>query len=212
MRVIYGLVERGEAVTNTTLAGRLSVSPSSVSGMVTRLARQGLVEHVPYHGIELTAQGKVLARAVLRRHRLIEAYLVSELGYTWDEVHVEADLLEHVVSDRLIERIAAKLGEPTRDPHGDPIPAADGSIEEVSTRLLEDLPAGSVGQIVRVWDTDSDLLRYLAERSIGLGERIEVVEQQPFGGSVVVKVGDPAKAATHFLGREIAQALSISLV
>lgn len=211
MRAIYGLAERGEPVTNTSLAGRLEVSPSSASGMVTKLAQQGLVEHVPYRGIELTSQGRLLARAVLRRHRLIESYLVSELGYTWDEVHAEADQLEHVVSDRLVERIAAKLGNPVRDPHGDPIPAVDGSIEELSTRLLEDLPTGAVGEIVRVWDTDPDLLRYLAQRSIKLGERIEVMERQPFGGSIVVKVGQPPEAATHALGREIAQALSVAV-
>src|SRR5690606_21876064 len=170
-----------EAVPNAALSSRLEVSPSSASGMVAKLARQGLVEHVPYRGIELTSEGRLLARSVLRRHRLIETFLVSELGYTWDEVHAEADLLEHVVSDLLIERIAAKLGNPERDPHGDPIPAVDGSVEEVSTKLLEDLPAGAVGEIVRVWDTDPELLRYLAERSIGLGKRIEVVERQPFG-------------------------------
>lgn len=210
VRTIYGLEERGEAVTNAALSSRLEVSPSSASGMVAKLARQGLVEHVPYRGIELTSEGRLLARSVLRRHRLIETFLVSELGYTWDEVHAEADLLEHVVSDLLIERIAAKLGNPERDPHGDPIPAVDGSVEEVSTKLLEDLPAGAVGEIVRVWDTDPELLRYLAERSIGLGKRIEVVERQPFGGSIIVQIGQPPHAATHALGRKIAQALSVS--
>ncbi|GHF01593.1 transcriptional regulator [Amycolatopsis deserti] len=211
IRVIYGLVERGEAVTNTTLAGRLEVSPSSASGMVTKLAQQGLVEHVPYRGIELTPEGRRLARGVLRRHRLIETYLVQELGYTWDEVHGEADALEHAVSDRLIERIAAKLGNPVRDPHGDPIPAADGSVEEVPTRLLDEMEPGAVGQIVRVWDTDPDMLRYLADHAIALGERIEVVERQPFGGSLVVKVGSGTEAATHALGKEIAQALSVAV-
>ncbi|MEY7973571.1 metal-dependent transcriptional regulator [Saccharomonospora xinjiangensis] len=211
LRAIYGLEERGEAVTNTALASRLEVSPSSASGMVTKLAQQGLVEHVPYRGFGLTGDGRQLARSVLRRHRLIESYLVSELGYTWDEVHAEADQLEHVVSDLLVERIAVKLGNPVRDPHGDPIPAVDGSVEEVSTKLLEELPIGAVGEIVRVWDTDPELLRYLSERAIGLGERIEVVERQPFGGSIVVKVGQPPDAATHALGREIAQALSVAL-
>ncbi|RZQ63329.1 metal-dependent transcriptional regulator [Amycolatopsis suaedae] len=211
VRAIYGLVERGEAVTNTSLAGRLEVSPSSVSGMLTKLGQEGLVEHVRYGRIELTGEGRLLARAVLRRHRLIETYLVSELGYTWDEVHAEADSLEHAVSDRLVARIAAKLGNPVRDPHGDPIPAEDGSVEELSTRLLDELPAGAVGEIVRVWDTDPDLLRYLADNAIALGKRIEVVERQPFGGSIVVKVGSPPDAATHALGKEIAQALSVAV-
>lgn len=211
IRVIYGLVERGVAVTNTSLAGRLEVSPSSASGMVTKLSQQGLVEHVPYRGITLTPAGLLLARGVLRRHRLIETYLVRELGYTWDEVHAEADALEHAVSDRLVERIATKLGNPLRDPHGDPIPAADGSVEEVPTRLLDELEPGVIGQIVRVWDTDPNLLRYLSERAIGLGERIEVVERQPFGGPLVVKVGSPPDTATHALGKEIAQALSVAV-
>lgn len=211
VRAIYGLAERGEAVTNTSLASRLEVSPSSASGMVTKLAQQGLVAHVPYRGIELTPEGRLLARAVLRRHRLIESYLVSELGYTWDEVHSEADMLEHVVSDRLVERISAKLGNPVRDPHGDPIPAVDGSVEELSTRLLDDLPAGAVGEIARVWDTDPELLRYLADHAIELGKRIEVVERQPFGGPIVVRIGQPPDDATHALGREIAQALSVAL-
>lgn len=211
LRVIYGLAERGEPVTNTSLATRLEVSPSSASGMVTKLSQQGLVAHVPYRGIELTGEGRLLARAVLRRHRLIESYLVSELGYTWDEVHVEADQLEHAVSDRLVERIAVKLGNPVRDPHGDPIPAMDGSVEELSTHLLDELQPGAVGEIVRVWDTDPELLRYLAERAIGLGERIEVVERQPFGGPIVVRVGSPPESATHALGKEIAQALSVAV-
>ncbi|OLT39968.1 transcriptional regulator [Saccharomonospora sp. CUA-673] len=211
MRAIYGLVERGESVTNASLAGRLEVSPSSASGMVTKLAQQGLVEHVPYRGIDLTSDGMQLARSVLRRHRLIETYLVSELGYTWDEVHVEADRLEHVLSDRLVERIAAKLGNPVRDPHGDPIPAPDGSIDEEPTRLLDELPAGAVGEIARVWDTDPELLRFLADRSITIGDRVEVLERQPFGGPVVVKIGPPAEAATHALGTTIAQALSVAV-
>lgn len=212
VRVIYGLVERGEEVTNASLAGRLGVSPSSASGMVTKLSQKGLVAHVPYRGIALTREGLLLARSVLRRHRLIESYLVSELGYTWDEVHTEADLLEHVVSDLLIERISDKLGNPVRDPHGDPIPAEDGSVEELSTRMLDELEPGEVGEIVRVWDTDPDLLRFLADREIGLGERIEVVERQPFGGPLVVKVGSPSSAATHALGKEVAQALSVALL
>jgi len=211
VRAIYGLVERDEPVTNTTLATRMGVNPSSASGMVTKLGQAGLVAHAPYRGIELTAAGEMLARGVLRRHRLIESYLVSELGYTWDEVHREADQLEHVVSDRFVERVAGKLGHPERDPHGDPIPAADGSIEQLQTRMLDELEAGSVGQIVRVWDTDPELLRYLSDRAIKLGERIEVVERQPFDGPVVVNVGPGAAAATHALGRQIAQSVLVAV-
>ncbi|MFO7191136.1 MULTISPECIES: metal-dependent transcriptional regulator [Thermocrispum] len=211
VRVIYGLVERGEQVTNTSLAARMSVSPSSASGMVTKLAQQGLVAHAPYRGIELTAEGEKLARSVLRRHRLIETYLVSELGYTWDEVHAEADALEHAVSDRLIERMAAKLGNPVRDPHGDPIPTSDGVVDEAPLRILDELEPGAVGEIARVWDTDPELLRYLSERSIGLGERIEVIERQPFGGPLVVKVGSPPRETTHALGSKIARALSVAV-
>lgn len=212
VRVIYGLAERGEEVTNATLAARLEVSPSSASGMVTKLSQQGLVAHVPYKGIGLTREGLLLARSVLRRHRLIESYLVSELDYTWDEVHAEADALEHAVSDLLIERIAGKLGNPHRDPHGDPIPAADGSVDVPEVRILDELEAGQIGEVARVWDTDPDLLRYLADRSIGLGQRIEVVERQPFGGPLMVKVGSPPDDATHAFGKEIAQALSVALL
>ncbi|HJQ46659.1 MAG TPA: metal-dependent transcriptional regulator [Amycolatopsis sp.] len=212
IRVIYGLVERGEPVTNTTLAGRLEVSPSSASGMVTKLSQQGLVEHVPYRGIALTPAGRLLARGVLRRHRLIETWLVKELSYTWDEVHTEADVLEHAVSDRLVERISAKLGHPARDPHGDPIPGADGSVEELPTRLLDELEPGSVGQIVRVWDTDPEMLRYLTDNAIALGERIEVLERRPFGGPLVVQVGSPPDTKRHAFGKEIAQALSVAVL
>lgn len=211
VRAIYGLAERGEPVTNTTLATRMGVNPSSASGMVTKLGQAGLVAHAPYRGIELTPDGELLARSVLRRHRLIESYLVSELGYTWDEVHGEADQLEHVVSDRFVERVAGKLGNPERDPHGDPIPAVDGSMEQLPTRLLDELETGSVGEIVRVWDTDPELLRYLSERAIRLGERIEVVERQPFDGPVVVNVGPDSAAATHALGRQIAQSVLVAV-
>lgn len=211
LRAIYGLVERREPVTTTTLAARLGLSPSSASGMVSKLADEGLVTHVRYHSIELSPAGTAVARSVLRRHRLIEAYLVSELGYTWDEVHTEADALEHAVSDLLINRISAQLGEPTHDPHGDPIPAADGSIEESTAQLLERLSPGAVGEIVRVWDTNPDLLRYLADRGIGIGDRIEVVSREPFGGPLVVKVGEPPKDTVHSIGDEVAAALSVRL-
>ncbi|MBB5071383.1 DtxR family Mn-dependent transcriptional regulator [Saccharopolyspora gloriosae] len=209
VRAIYGLSERGVAVTNATLTQRLGLSPSSVSGMITKLAQLGLVTHVRYRSVELTADGRRLAYDVLRRHRLLELFLVEVLDYTWDEVHPEADALEHAVSDELIEHIAAKLGNPTHDPHGDPIPTADGIVEKPTTRLLDQVEPGTIGTIARVWDTDSELLRYLTDHGMTLGARIEVVERKPFGGPLVVRIGEPAQAETHFLGTEIAGTLSI---
>lgn len=209
VRAIYGLSERGVAVTNATLTQRLGLSPSSVSGMITKLAQLGLVTHIRYRSVELTPDGRRLAYDVLRRHRLIELFLVEELDYTWDEVHTEADALEHAVSDDLVAHIAAKLGNPTHDPHGDPIPTADGNVEKPATRLLDQVEPGTVGTIARVWDTDSELLRYLTDHGMTLGARIEVVERKPFGGPLVVRIGEPPEAETHFLGGEIAATLSI---
>jgi DtxR family Mn-dependent transcriptional regulator len=209
VRAIYGLTERGVAVTNATLTQRLGLSPSSVSGMINKLAQLGLVTHVRYRSVELTPEGRRLAYDVLRRHRLIELFLVEELNYTWDEVHIEADALEHAVSDELVAHIAAKLGHPTHDPHGDPIPTAEGEVEKPASKLLGQLEPGTVGTIARVWDTDSELLRYLTDHSITLGTRIEVVERKPFGGPLVVQVGTPPTTETHFLGSEITEALSI---
>ncbi len=211
LRAIYGLAERGSAVTNATLANRLGLSPSSVSGMINKLAQLGLVTHVRYRSVELTPEGRQLAYDVLRRHRLIELFLVEVLDYTWDEVHREADVLEHAVSDELVEHIAAKLGHPTHDPHGDPIPTRDGTVEKPRAELLDGLAPGTVGTIARVWDTDSDLLRYLTDHGLTLGTRIEIVERKPFGGPLVVSVGEPGNAETHFLGSEITEALSVDV-
>lgn len=211
LRTIHGLGERGASITNTTVAQRLGLSPSSISGMLNKLAQLELVTHVRYHSIELTEHGQQLANDVLRRHRLIESFLVAELDYTWDEVHEEADTLEHAVSDNLVNHLAAKLGYPTRDPHGDPIPASDGTVHAPSTQLLDELGSGTIGTIARVWDTDSELLRYLTEHGLTLGTQIEVVERKPFGGPLVVRVGDSTTAETHFLGDEISAALSINV-
>ena len=211
VRAIYGLSERGVAVTNATLTHRLGLSPSSVSGMLNKLAQLGLVTHVRYRSVELTPVGRRLAYDVLRRHRLIELFLVEELNYTWDEVHAEADSLEHAVSDDLVEHIAAKLGHPTHDPHGDPIPTAEGVVEKPTTQLLDQVEPGAVGTVARVWDTNSELLRYLSEHDLTLGTRIEIVERKPFGGPLVVRVGQPPHHQTQFLGTEIAAALSMQV-
>lgn len=182
LKAIYGLEERsGGSVTTTELAHRLGVTVSTVSGMVRRLRAANLVTHRRYGSLELTDEGCHAALMVLRRHRLIETYLVAALGYGWDEVHDEAEVLEHAVSDRLLERMAEQLGHPERDPHGDPIPAADGTIAVGPTRRLAVLEPGQTGTVVRVADSRPSLLCWLTEQGVGLGDRVEVVGWEASG-------------------------------
>jgi DtxR family Mn-dependent transcriptional regulator len=165
-KAIYALELRaGEAVTTNALAERLGVTPGSASGMVKRLAELGLVEHEPYRGVQLTEDGRRVALEVIRHHRLLELYLVQSLGVPWDRVHEEAEVLEHVLSEELEELIAAQLGDPTHDPHGDPIPTRELTIEEESTQSLQSLEAGACGRFARVSDSDPEMLRFLADRS-----------------------------------------------
>jgi DtxR family Mn-dependent transcriptional regulator len=189
------------------VAERLSVTPASVSAMSKKLADRGLVEHVPYRGVQLTDDGERVALEVLRHHRLLELYLAEHLGVPWDRVHDEAEALEHVISEDLEARIAAKLGNPTHDPHGDPIPDAQLNIQERDTRSLADLQAGDRGEFVRVSDTDPAKLRYLDERGVRLGDSFEVLERQPFGGPLTVRFGD----AEHVLGGGLADAMRVVL-
>ena len=158
--------------------------------MVKRLESMGLVEHEPYHGVQLTPAGERVALEVLRHHRLLELYLAEALGMSWDRVHEEAEVLEHAISPALSELIAAKLGNPTHDPHGDPIPTADGEIDETPTRAARRPGAGRAGVFVRVSDSDPDMLRYLAERGIAPGDRFEVLEREPFEGPLTVVFGE----------------------
>jgi DtxR family transcriptional regulator, Mn-dependent transcriptional regulator len=188
-KAIYSLQHRtGDPVATNDLAERLQVTPASASGMIKKLADQGLVEHVPYKGVQLTAEGEQVALEVLRHHRLLETYLVEELGVPWDRVHAEAEVLEHVLSEGLEERIAAKLGEPTHDPHGDPIPATDGTVIEPATVALESLAAGERGRFVRVSDSDPELLRELAGLGIRPGDELEVVAGGVRAGSTRYRV------------------------
>ena len=210
VKTVYKLGELGAAaITTTALAAALEVAPSSASGMVRKLDAVGLVEHARYGDVELTAAGRRLALDVVRRHRLIELYLVDALGYSWDEVHDEAEQLEHVVSDKLLDRIAERLGDPAYDPHGDPIPSRDGTIQTSPTVLLSSLPPGSTGRFVRVSDADPDLLRHLHGLGVALGDRVEVVERQPFGGPLLVRIGAPA--TPHSLAPGITDAMSIAV-
>jgi DtxR family Mn-dependent transcriptional regulator len=207
-KAIYSLQHRtGEPVATNDLAERLQVTPASASGMIKKLADLGLVEHVPYRGVQLTAEGEQVALEVLRHHRLLELYLAEQLGVPWDRVHEEAEALEHVISEDLEARIAAKLGNPTHDPHGDPIPDARLHIDESSTRSLADLDRGDRGRFVRVSDSDPAMLRYLSERGVALGDTLEVLDHQPFGGPLTVRFGDTVQV----LGGTLAAAIRVDL-
>jgi len=207
-KAIYALQQRDvSAVTTNALAERLGVTPASASGMVKRMHELGLVEHAPYRGVSLTDAGRRVALEVIRHHRLLELYLAESLGVPWDRVHAEAEVLEHHLSEELEELIAAKLGHPTRDPHGDPIPTADLMIEERETESLDVMTAGACGTFTRVSDSDPEMLRYLSERGIAPGDTFEVVEKQPFEGPLFVRFG----AHVHVLGGALARAMRVEV-
>jgi DtxR family Mn-dependent transcriptional regulator len=203
-KAIYALEQRhGEPVTTTELARRLRVTPGSTSGMLRKLAELGLATHVPYRGVRLTNEGRRLALEVLRHHRLLERYLAEELGVPWDRVHDEAEVLEHVISEDLEDRIAAKLGHPREDPHGDPIPTVDGEVDEQDTSALSDLEPGEGGTLTRVSDSDPEKLRYLAAKRLVPGVELEVQGREPFGGPLSVRVGQRTLAIGDELARVI---------
>jgi DtxR family Mn-dependent transcriptional regulator len=207
-KAIYGLAQRADgAVTTNALAERLGVTAASASGMCKKLDELGLVTHVPYKGVELTEAGERVALEIIRHHRLLELYLTKSLDVPWDRVHAEAEVLEHVLSEELEELIAAKLGNPTVDPHGDPIPTADLTIEERRTEALADLEPRSRAKFVRISDSDPDMLRYLAERGIAPGDAFEVLDKQPFEGPMFVAFGDDV----HVLGGELAKAMRVEV-
>lgn len=189
LKAIYHLSSNGEPAGTNDIAHLLALSPPSVSAMIKRLAEQGLLSHAPYRGSELTGEGRRLALRMVRRHRLLEAYLVEFLQYDWDTVHEEAERLEHAVSDTLIERMASALGNPRFDPHGDPIPAEDGTLVEPVFLPLPTVPAGSTVEIRRVNASEPERLRYLAAIGLKPGTRITLVHQQPFNGPITIRVG-----------------------
>ena len=200
-KAVYVLEERHGVASTTSLAERLGVSAPAVSAMVKKLAARGYVTHVRYRGVRLTDEGRRVALEVLRHHRLLETYLVEELGVPWDRVHAEAEVLEHVLSEGLEERIAAKLGEPTHDPHGDPIPAADGTVTEPATVALATLATGDRGRFVRISDSEPRLLRELAGLGIRRGDEVEVVA----GG---VRTG----STTHRVRPELARSMRVEVI
>jgi DtxR family transcriptional regulator, Mn-dependent transcriptional regulator len=206
-KAIYHLEQRGDGAAHTgAIAERVGVTPASASAMVRRMAEDGLVEHTPYHGVRLTPRGQELALEVLRHHRLIEAFLVR-LGMPWDRVHEEADRLEHVISEELEELIARFLGDPTHDPHGDPIPTAELEIDEPDTRRLGDMEPGERGTLVRISDADPEMLRYLAGLGVSLGDPVHVIDRQPFGGPLTVRF--PSGERT--LGGAVTEAMRVAV-
>ena len=186
VKVIYGHTEwQTDPITTSALAARLGLAASSVTEMVKKLTTQGLVEHEKYGAVTLTAAGTDLALRMVRRHRLIETWLVQSFGYRWDEVHVEAEVLEHALSDRLLDAIDVQLGHPTRDPHGDPIPSAAGRVVRPAAVLLREAAPGQVGRVVRVSDRDPELLRWLDAHAVTLDSEVAAGSlPEAAGGSI----------------------------
>ena len=207
-KAIYALEREGDgAVTTNALADRLGVTPASASGMAKRLVELGLVDHPPYKGVALTDDGRRVELEVLRHHRLLEL-LLADLGVPWDRVHDEAEVLEHHISEELEALIAARLGNPTHDPHGHPIPSADLVIEEGDTVALEAMAVGQRGRFVSVSDADPRMLRYLTDQGIALGDLLEVVEKQPFAGPVFAAF----PAGRQALGGDLAKAMRVEVL
>ena len=190
LKAIYAIELAGGAAATNDIAQRLAIAPASVTGMVRRMAKQGLLAYERYRGVRLTAAGRRAALRTLRRHRVIEAYLVKALGFAWDSVHEEAERLEHSASDVLIDRMAAAIGEPRTDPHGAPIPTRDGTIDERRLRTLADGQAGDRVRVVRVGDEDAELLRYIGSLGLRPDASVTILERAPFDGPITLSVGD----------------------
>jgi DtxR family Mn-dependent transcriptional regulator len=206
LKTIYMLRERAGAASTTGIAAALQVTPASVTGMIKKLAELKLVRHAPYQGVELTRSGEKIALEMVRHHRLLELFLMEALGYTWDEVHAEAHALEHVISEDFEERMAARLGYPTIDPHGHPIPAKDGTVTVFKERALLSMQPGESAQITHVNDNHAEMLRYAASLGLMPATRLTLIDVEPFGGSLRVKIGKVEKS----IGRELAAQIFVS--
>jgi DtxR family transcriptional regulator, Mn-dependent transcriptional regulator len=206
LKEIYKLQAGGARPTTTAIARRMDVAPSSVTSMLKKLAALRLVEHSPYHGVELSEAGTMIALEVIRHHRLLEQYLAETLGLGIDAVHAEADRLEHVISEELEARIDEQLGFPTHDPHGDPIPDAGLNVDRTALRSLEALVPGEEATVRRIPDGDVELLRYLAGLMLVPGRKVTMRRSEPFGGPVTVDVG----GNEHPISRELAGQIGVS--
>jgi DtxR family transcriptional regulator, Mn-dependent transcriptional regulator len=195
--LIAGRERDGDRVGTGELAQALNVSPGTVTGMLKTLSEASLATYTPYEGVKLTPSGQQLAMKVIRRHRLLELFLVQTLNMSWDEIHDEAEHMEHAASERLIDRIDAFLGHPEVDPHGDPIPRADGSLPEPEGTPLANMPRGQRFRVVRVVDQDPAFLRYLTECGLDLNACGEIVENRPESGALVFRIRDRTVALGH---------------
>ncbi len=203
LKVIFELESAGEPAGTNEIAAELGVAPASVSGMVRRLAGQRLITHERYRGVRLTRDGRRAALRTIRRHRVIEAYLTHALDYPWDLVHDEAERLEHAASDKLIDHMAAAIGEPTTDPHGAPIPTREGTLRERALMSLDEIDPGQRVRVERVGDRDPGQLRYLAEIGIVPGTRVGVVSREPFDGPITLRLGRTNRSIGPALARQI---------
>ena len=204
LKVIFELENVAGVAGTNEIATELGFAPASVSGMIRRLAEQGLITHERYRGVRLTKSGRRAALRTIRRHRVIEAYLTKALGYPWDRVHDEAERLEHAASDELIDRMAAAIGEPATDPHGAPIPTRDGTIaEDPPLTGLDVVEVGARVLVDRVSDRDPEQLRYLAEIGIIPGRAVQVLSRAPFDGPIELRIGRSTKSIGPALARQI---------
>ncbi|MBA3946691.1 MAG: metal-dependent transcriptional regulator [Herpetosiphonaceae bacterium] len=204
LKAIYTLQQEHGEATTTALGEQLDgIKPGSVTGMLKRLAELKLVTYTPYQGVVLSLAGERIALEVVRHHRLLELYLVEMLGYSWDEVHEEAEQLEHYISEKLEARIAAQLGYPQFDPHGDPIPTLEGTLPQPAGQRLSDLPVGTCGEVIRVVDQHPERLRYLSSLGLVPGEQVTVTATAPFQGPLSVQVRNTVQPIDYRLARMI---------
>lgn len=205
LKAIFNLSRDEAAATTSSIASRLGIAAGSVSGMLKRLSDRGLVEHVPYYGSRLTPDGEAQAVRMIRRHRVLELFLVEVLGYPWDRVHEEAERLEHAASDELIDRMARTLGEPEEDPHGAPIPTPGDAFVDRAFPALSEIAPGTGGVVRRVPDEDAEALRYLATLGIRPGAAVKVLDRAPFNGPLRVSI----EGEEQVLGRELCSTIQV---
>ena len=208
LKAIYKLQENAGAASTNAVADRMGVSAASVTNMMKRLSETGLVEHRPYQAIRLTDAGRKIALEIIRHHRLLEVYMAEALGFTWDQVDAEAERLEHVISEEFEDKIDAMLGYPTKDPHGSPIPAKDGSIASTKHDRLSDMEPGRTVVIRRVTDTDPALLRYLGKLGLRPDNVVDVLNKEPFEGPMLLRVG----GEEHHVGHQVTSSVLVECV